>query len=235
MMRTSSTNCPYAMPPDPCPVHAVLWDMGGVLTTSPFEAFARYERDRGLPEGFLRTINATNPDHNAWACLERGELDAVLFDAAFADESQAAGHRVPGADVLSLLAGDPRPEMLRAVAACRTRATTALLTNNMAPLDRDAPETAAVLALFDVVCQSSEMGSRKPEPEFYRVACERAAVDPSDAVFLDDLGVNLKPARAMGMRTIKVETPARALDELATITGWPVAATDMAQGAPTDG
>ena len=223
------------MAPDPRPIRAVLWDMGGVLTTSPFEAFARYEHDRGLPADFLRTINATNPDDNAWARLERGELDSTRFDAAFAVESEAAGHRVPGADVLSLLAGDPRPEMLRAVATCSKGGFLMVDNLNKGQLDRDEPWIAAVLALFDVVCQSSEMGSRKPEPEFYRVACERAAVDPSEAVFLDDLGVNLKPARAMGMRTIKVETPAGALDELATITGWPVAAADLGQGATTDG
>ncbi len=215
------------MPPDPRPVRAVLWDMGGVLTTSPFEAFARYERDRGLPRDFLRTVNATNPDGNAWARLERGELDPARFDAAFAAESEAAGHRVPGADVLGLLVGDPRPVMLSAVAACRRRAATALLTNNIAPLDAGEPEIAALLARFDVVCQSSEMGCRKPELAFYRTACARAGVDPSDAVFLDDLGVNLKPARAMGMRTIKVKTPEGALDELAAITGWPVTVTEL--------
>ncbi len=223
------------MSPDQRPVRAVLWDMGGVLTTSPFEAFARYERDRGLPQNFLRSVNATDPDDNAWARLERGELDRGRFDAAFADESEAAGHRVAGSDVLALLVGDPRPIMLRAVAACRERATTALLTNNIAPLDPHDPEIVAVLAYFDTVCQSSEMGSRKPEPEFYRAACGRAGVAPSEAVFLDDLGVNLKPARAMGMRTIKVETPERALDELAAITGWPVGVTDLELEAPTHG
>lgn len=223
------------MPPDPRSVRAVLWDMGGVLTTSPFEAFARYERNRNLPRGFLRTVNATNPDDNAWARLERGELDPERFDAAFADESDAAGHRVPGSDVLALLVGDARPMMLRAVAACRERATTVLVTNNIAPLDGDEPEIAAVLAHFDVVCQSSEMGTRKPEPEFYRSACVLAAVDPSEVVFLDDLGVNLKPARAMGMRTIKVAAPERALDELAALTGWPVAANDLDLEEPTHG
>lgn len=223
------------MPADPLPVRAVLWDMGGVLTTSPFEAFARYERDRNLPPGFLRSVNATNPDDNAWARLERGQMDPDRFDIAFGDESQEAGHRVPGSDVLALLVGDPRPIMLRAVAACRERATTALLTNNISPLDPGEPQIAAVLDHFDLVCQSSEMGTRKPEVEFYRSACALAAVDPADAVFLDDLGVNLKPARAMGMRTIKVETPERALEQLAAVTGWPVAPADLDLEAPTHG
>ena len=223
------------MASDPRPVLAVLWDMGGVLTTSPFEAFARYEQQHSLPADFIRSINATNPDANAWARLERGELDPLGFDPAFADESQAAGHRVPGSDVLALLVGAPRPEMLRAVAACGERAATALLTNNMAPLDDSDPDIAAVLALFDVVCQSSTMGSRKPEPEFYREACRRADVDPTGAVFLDDLGINLKPARAMGMRTIKVESSGAALDDLARVTGWPVSAADMSEESQSDG
>lgn len=223
------------MAPDPRPVRAVLWDMGGVLTTSPFEAFARYEQHHGLPADFIRSINATNPDGNAWARLERGELDPLGFDTAFAEESEAAGHRVPGGDVLALLAGTPRPEMLRAVAACRERATTALLTNNMEPLDDSDPDIAAVLRLFDVVCQSSTMGSRKPESEFYSEACRRAAVDPNDVVFLDDLGINLKPARAMGMRTIKVDSPGPALDDLARITGWPVSVADMSEESQHDG
>lgn len=217
------------MADDHRPVRAVLWDMGGVLTTSPFEAFARYEEHHRLPAGFIRKVNATDPDGNAWARLERGELDPVGFDDAFAEESRAAGHRVPGGDVLALLVGSPRPEMLRAVAACRRNATTVLVTNNMAPLDRNDPEIASVLGSFDVVCQSSVMGRRKPEVPFYEEACRRAAVDPGDAVFLDDLGVNLKPARAMGMRTIKVEAPGPALDELARLTGWPVSSADMSE------
>ena len=101
---------------------AVLWDFGGVLSSSPFDAFARYERDRGIPEGFLRSVNATNPDTNAWACLERNELDLDGFDAAFAAESVALGHEVSGREMLGLLAGDLRPEMFRAVARCRQHA-----------------------------------------------------------------------------------------------------------------
>ncbi len=223
------------MATDRRPIRAVFWDMGGVLTSSPFDSFARYETRHDLPPGFLRRINATNPDENAWAGLERGELDVDRFDAAFAAESEAAGHRVPGADVLALLVGDIRPVMLAAVSACRERASTALLTNNMTPLDRTEPRIAAVLDLFDVVCQSSELGIRKPEPTFYRVACERVGVAPDEAVFLDDLGVNLKPARALGMHTIKVESPEDALASLAAITGWPVSARDLRERITTDG
>jgi putative hydrolase of the HAD superfamily len=199
-------------------IRAVLFDFGGVLSTSPFEAFERYERDRGLPPGFLRSVNATDPDANAWARLERAELDLDAFDEAFAIESEALGHRVPGADVLALLAGDVRPEMIEAVRRCGEHHRTALLTNNVLGT-MDDPRIGELLALFDVVVESSVVGVRKPEPAFYELACERLGIDPTEAVFLDDLGINLKPARAMGMATIKVGDPAVALDELEAILG----------------
>jgi putative hydrolase of the HAD superfamily len=199
-------------------IRAVLFDFGGVLSTSPFEAFERYERDRGLPPGFLRSVNATDPDANAWARLERAELDLDAFDEAFAIESEALGHRVPGADVLALLAGDVRPEMIEAVRRCGEHHRTALLTNNVLGT-MDDPRIGELLALFDVVVESSVVGVRKPEPAFYELACDRLGIDPTEAVFLDDLGINLKPARAMGMATIKVGDPAVALDELEAILG----------------
>ncbi len=190
-----------------------------VLSTSPFDAFARYERDAGLPAGFLRSVNATDPHTNAWARLERAELDLDGFDAAFAEESDRLGHRVPGADVLALLAGDVRPEMVEAVRRCGERLATALLTNNVLGSMAD-PRVDELLALFDVVVESSVVGVRKPEPRFYELACEQLGIEPADAVFLDDLGINLKPARAMGMTTIKVDDPNIALGELEAIVGF---------------
>jgi putative hydrolase of the HAD superfamily len=199
---------------------AVLFDFGGVLTTSPFEAFARFERERGLPEGFLRTVNATGADHNAWARLERGDLSIDDFAVAFARESAALGHEVDGREVLGLLAGDLRPLMVEAVRRCRERFRTGLLTNNFAMGDDTAPPAhRAVLDHFDAVIESSRVGVRKPDPRFYELACDALDVAPEAAVFLDDLGVNLKPARAMGMTTIKVTDPAVALAELEAVTG----------------
>lgn len=207
-------------------LRAVLFDFGGVILTSPFEAFARYESERGLPPGFIRSVNATNPDTNAWAHLERNEIPLDEFDAAFAAESEAAGHRVPGADVLALLSGDLRPAMVEAVRRCRTRLSTALLTNNVAGFaeataDPDHPY-AEVLGLFHEIIESSVVGVRKPDPQFYEIACERLGVQPGEAVFLDDLGVNLKPAAAMGMATIKVTDPTRAIAELEALVGFPL-------------
>lgn len=209
---------------------AVLFDFGGVILTSPFEAFARFERDRNLPEGFLRKVNSTNADTNAWARLERGQLDVEGFRTAFADESAHLGHRVDGAEVLALLGGDVRPIMVEALRRLRAAGgfVTGLLTNNFIGGGGDGDGAGGVqlptawvevLGMFDVVVESSRVGVRKPDPRFYEVACAELAIDPNEAVFLDDLGVNLKPAKAMGMATIKVVDPLEALIELSAVVG----------------
>ncbi len=197
---------------------AVLWDFGGVILTSPFEAFNRYEAEHGLPTDFIRSVNATNPRDNAWAQLERSDIGGSEFDRLFAEESESLGHRVPGAEVLALLSGDVRPEMvalLDRVIAAGYR--TACLTNNVSgghADDERAREIGAIMARFDTVVESSKVGCRKPEPRFYEIACELLAVHPTECIFLDDLGVNLKPAAAMGMATIKVLGAAQAIAEL---------------------
>lgn len=203
------------------PISAVLFDFGGVLTTSPFEAFARFEAEHALPRDFLRTVNATDHHTNAWARLERNEIDVAGFDEAFAEESARLGHPVRGIDVLGLLAGDLRAEMVTAVARCAARLKVALLTNNVAGMDPSGA-IAAVLEQFDVIIESSVVGLRKPDPAFYELACSRLGIEPTEAVFLDDLGVNLKPARAMGMQTVKVGDPGVALTELEAIVGFPL-------------
>lgn len=207
-------------------IRAILWDFGGVLTTSPFEAFERFERERGLPLGFIRGINSRNPDHNAWARFERGEIDAQAFDRAFLEEAQASGHPVRGLEVLALLSGDLRPQMLEALRRCRTRFKTACLTNNFRSgpsADSGATYMHGVRDLFDVVVESSLVGVRKPDPRFYQRALEALEVEPAECVFLDDLGINLKPARALGMHTIKVVSPEQALAELETLAGLDLA------------
>jgi putative hydrolase of the HAD superfamily len=181
-------------------IRAVLWDFGGVILSSPFEAFRRYEAEHEIPLDFIRGVNATNPDVNAWARLERAELDHEGFDAAFAAESKALGHEVPGADVLALLSGDVRAEMVRALdGVIAAGYNTACLTNN--------------------VVESSKVGIRKPERGFYTRACELLGVEPPECVFLDDLGINLKPAKEMGMTTIKVGEPGPAIAELEGVLG----------------
>lgn len=212
---------------------AVIWDFGGVLTASPFEAFARMERERGLPEGFLRAVNARNPDTNAWARLERSELMPDAFDAAFLEESAAMGHPVPGRDVLALLAGDLRPRVVGALRAIAGRFRTGCITNNapsghgagMAATAGRAREMAEVFALFDHVLESAKLGLRKPDPRIYALMCEALGVEARACVFIDDLGINLKPARQMGMRTIKALDEAQILADLSRETGMDLAGT----------
>jgi putative hydrolase of the HAD superfamily len=201
-------------------IRAVLWDFGGVILSSPFEAFRQYETARGLPEDFIRTVNATEPHDNSWARLERSEITPTEFDESFARESVALGHEVRGADLLGLLAGEIRAEMVTALDRVKAAGlATACLTNNISNGEDARPEVAAVMARFDLVLESSKLGVRKPEPAFYALACERLGVTPTDCVFLDDLGVNLKPARAMGMTTIKVGDPFAAIAELGAMLG----------------
>ena len=187
--------------------------------SSPFDAFLQYEAKKGLPQAFLRKVNATNPDANAWALLERNEVSPRDFDALFLAESTALGHPVPGADVLKLLAGEIRPAMVQALDTVKAAGyAMACLTNNVVGGDGATPErraaVAAVMARFDAVIESSKVGCRKPETRFYEIACETLQVSPHECVFLDDLGVNLKPAAAMGMHTIKVINPDDALAAL---------------------
>ena len=200
-------------------VKAVLWDFGGVLTTSPFDAFRAYEEANGLEPGFIRRLNATNPHANAWARFERSEVTAAEFAVLFEAEAEAAGGRVDAAALMAALRGELRPEMVRAVERCRQHVKTGLLTNNFIADRAEGEGEEAnlyqhVMDLFDVVVESSKVGHRKPDLRFYEMACELLAIDPTEAVFLDDLGVNLKPARQMGMRTIKVTDPGSALAEL---------------------
>jgi putative hydrolase of the HAD superfamily len=200
-------------------IRAVLWDFGGVILSSPFEAFNRYEAANGLPTDFIRGVNATNPDANAWALLERNDVTPEEFDALFADESEALGHRIPGADVLGLLSGEIRPEMVTALdRVIRAGYRTACLTNNVVGGEQRM-EVGDVMVMFDHVVESSKVGCRKPEPRFYEIACELVGVEPSECVFLDDLGINLKPAKAMGMTTIKVGAAEPAIAELEQVLG----------------
>lgn len=206
-------------------VQAVIWDFGGVISSSPFEAFARFEAARGLPKDFLRTVNATRPHDNAWARLERSELDLPGFDAAFAVESRALGHEVRGAEVLPLLAGEIRPEMVEALRRIAARMKTGCITNNFTAMSASPMGSLyknEIMALFHHVIESAKAGVRKPDPRIYRMMTDALGVDPTRCVYLDDLGINLKPARALGMRTIKVGEPGPALEALAAHVGFPL-------------
>ncbi len=208
-------------------IKAIFWDFGGVLTTGPFGAFKRFEQENNLPENFIRMVNATHPDTNAWAKLERSEISLEEFDREFEAETRLAGHPIGGFQVLQLIAGDLVPEMVEVLRQCKQHFPNACLTNNINIGDHDGDDLAGdradefkkVMELFDYVIESSKVGVRKPDPRFYEMACEIVNVEPQQVVFLDDLGVNLKPARAMGMQTIKVTDHGAAIKELEAILG----------------
>ena len=205
-------------------VEAVIFDFGGVLASSPFEAFARFETARGLPVDIIRRTNAANHLENAWAKFERAEVDIETFDRLFAEESLALGAEVRGRDVLPLLQGDLRPEMVEALKRIKAQFKTGCITNNLpanaiGSLTGRSLYIAEVMVLFDHVIESAKIGLRKPDPRIYKLMVETLKVDPSKCVYLDDLGVNLKPAREMGMTTIKVTGGAQAIAELENATG----------------
>ncbi len=205
------------------PIRAALFDFGGVISSSPFDGFARYERGLGLPEGFLRGLNATDHDTNAWARHERNEINFDEFCDAYEAEAHAAGWTIDARQVMACLAGEIRPEMLEAIKRCHERLKTALITNNVASMSDGEPTMLSVVdGLFDVIVESSKTGLRKPDPRIYELTCELLDVAPDEIVFLDDLGINLKPAAQMGMKTIKVIDPDAALSELEEAVGFPV-------------
>lgn len=208
-------------------IEAVIWDFGGVFTTSPFEAFNRYEAQAGLPRDLIRTINATNPDTNAWALFERAEIDRNGFDLKFLEESTSLGHPVRGAEILPLLSGDVRPRMVKALEICKQTFKVGCITNNMAQghgpgmqaTTAGASKAADIMGMFDAIIESSKAGVRKPDPKIYMMMCDLIDVSPKACVYLDDLGVNCKPAAALGMTAIKVVSEAQALADLERATG----------------
>lgn len=218
-------NTSHATPP-----LAVLWDFGGVILSSPFEAFNRYEQEAGLPKDFIRGINTRNPHANAWAKMERSEVSLDGFVALFEQEALDLGHRLDGWKILQALSGDIRPQMVEALRRCKAAFRVACITNNMksgeGPGMARSPEkvkaVAEIMTLFEHVIESSKLGMRKPDPRIYRHACDLIGVAPDRCIYLDDLGINLKPAREMGMRTIKVVDPEIAIDELQAMVGIPL-------------
>ena len=207
-------------------LEAILWDFGGVFTTSPFENFNLLEERCGAPRDFIRTLNSVNPTTNAWAKFESNQVSLEEFDELFAKESKLAGHEIRGKEVISMLSGDLRPKMVELLKLCKEQYKVACITNNvkagrgpgMSRDDDKASKVSKVMALFDDVIESSIEGIRKPNPEIYKLACRRISVEPEKCLFIDDLGINLKPAKELGMKTIKVLSEAQALKDICLIT-----------------
>ena len=208
---------------------AVIFDLGGVVFPSPFTAFRAYEEAHGLRHRFISEIVVQGGDDGAWSRFERGELGLDEFAVAFEAECAAAGGTVVVADLFGGMRGDTGgavPEMVAAIHTIRAHGLlTAALTNNWVDddgsthLGGDTPTAAALDGLFDTIVESARVGLRKPDPRIYELVCERLGVTPDVSVFLDDLGTNLKSARAMGMTTIKVDDPVAAVRELGAVLG----------------
>ena len=204
----------------------VIFDFGGVITSSPFEAFNRLEAEKGVPKDSVRQSNSANPDDNAWARFERAEIDAAGFDEAFAQEARAIGIELRGADVLARLAGDVRPRMVETLDRLKIEGIRiSCITNNvpagkgagMAMDDKKASAVKDIMTRFDHIIESSKAGIRKPDPRIYQMMCEALNVEPAGCIYLDDLGINCKPAAALGMAAIKVSSEQQALDDLGAL------------------
>lgn len=209
-------------------VSAVIFDFGGVITSSPFEAFNRLEAERGLPRDFVRHVNTRNGDSNAWARFERAEICTDEFDRLFAQEARALGHELEGHAVLAVLAGTVRPAMVEAIDRLKAaNYRLGCITNNvpaghgagMARSQDAHDELERIFARFEHVLESSKAGVRKPDPRIYLMMCEALEVHPEACVYLDDLGINCKPAAALGMHAIKVTSLEQALTDLGAVLG----------------
>lgn len=208
-------------------LEAVIWDFGGVFTSSPFEAFNRLEAEMGAPKDHIRRVNATNHHENAWALFERNEIDAARFDQLFLEESTALGFPIRGGDVLPKLSGELRPRMVAALKAFKARFKVGCITNNVvsmhSPGQNEIQQAAGamgqVMPLFDAIIESSKAGVRKPDQRIYLMMCDLLAVKPENCIYLDDLGINCKPAAGLGMKAIKVIDEDQTLNDLAAATG----------------
>jgi putative hydrolase of the HAD superfamily len=202
----------------------VIFDLGGVVLGSPLHAIARYERACGIPAGFINRVVVSSGPGGAWSRLERGELRVEAFVPAFEADCLAAGHAVAAGPMMAAIQEEsqPRPAMLAAIRELRARGLrVGALTNNwVADEPRENRLGLDLRELFDAFVESAIVGLRKPDPRIYTHACQALAVAPQRAVFLDDIGANLKAARALGMHTIKVDSAEQALGELGAALGF---------------
>ena len=202
---------------------AVIWDFGGVITSSPFEAFNNFEKENNLPMDIIRTINSENSDINAWAKFERNDISVNEFDELFKNEAGNKGFDITGKQIIKLLSGEIRPFMVDFLNELKGNYKLGCITNNVQTDKNDkknhSKEVSKVMSLFDNVIESSLIGIRKPDPRIYYMSCEALDVLPESCIYLDDLGINLKPARAIGMTTIKVTDPNIAVSQVKNFLG----------------
>lgn len=200
-------------------LRAVIFDLGGVVIGSPLHAIADYERELGLARNAVNRIVVTSGPTGAWSRLERGELGLEEFYPRFEVDCAAAGIVIDAREMMRRVAeiAVPRPAMLEAIRRLRAAGRkVAALTNNWVT---DGGGSELLRTHFDVFIESAVVGLRKPDPRIYQLACSELGVTPPEVVFLDDIGSNLKAARALGMTTIKVDEPDAALGELERVVG----------------
>ena len=195
---------------------AIIWDFGGVITSSPFEAFNNFEEANGLPKDIIRTINSENPDMNAWAQFESNSITIDEFNDLFLKEAKAKGFDIKGKDIIKLLKGSIRENMVSFLRELKSDFKLGCITNNVKSSSEENTdnETKEAMSIFDHVIESSIVGIRKPNPEIYMMSCDALNVSPDQCIYLDDLGINLKPARELGMTTIKVIQTEDAIQEV---------------------
>jgi putative hydrolase of the HAD superfamily len=205
---------------------AVIFDLGGVVLDSPLHAIAAFERDTGVPAGFVNRVVVDTGPTGAWSRLERGELSLEEWIPAFERDCDAAGQRLSARRMMDEIqkVSAPRPKMLAAIRAIRAQGLRlGALTNNWVAEEPSASRLGLELrVLFDAFVESAVVGLRKPDPRIYTLVCKELGIAPAEAIFLDDIGSNLKAARALGMTTIKVVTPEQALAELESALGFPL-------------
>ena len=197
---------------------AIIWDFGGVITSSPFEAFNKFELSNNLPKDIIRTINSENPDDNAWAKFERNDIDLDEFDNLFSIEAGKKGFKISGKQIVKLLSGEIRKQMVDFLSSLKKDYKLGCITNNIQNSKNEKVnhlnEAGQVMKIFDHIIESSKVGLRKPDPKIYYMSCNALGVKPEECIYLDDLGINLKPAREIGMTTIKVIDPNEAINEV---------------------
>jgi putative hydrolase of the HAD superfamily len=203
---------------------AAIFDIGGVLTHSPVTRIKQYCADNGIHDGVRVAI--FGPEDGPWSRFERSELTREGFAGEFDRHISVCETKATGPAFMEWFfqGFGERPEMVGAVRYLKGRVKLGAITNNVSRDEPAQTRTSGIdlPSLFEVIVESAIVGYRKPEPQIFQIACEQLGIEANEAVFLDDLGANLKGARALGMHTIKVDDTLSALDELEAALGIPL-------------
>ena len=202
-------------------IKTIIFDFGGVVTNSPIEGFKKLEKTHGYSKGLITGINMNNPDNNAWARSERGEIEIDTFLSQFEQEALEIGHDINADEILIQLYGSPRPIMIKKIISLSKSNKYKLicLTNVLKGIEKFMPKEREevvnnIMSYFDKIYESYKIGMRKPEARIYEYIIKDLEINPKETVFLDDLGMNLKTARQLGINTIKVVDPIEAIKTL---------------------